>query len=78
MRRSSGWRTAWVVGVLLLGGMAGGCSGPEFYARERLVHPAMTFDFDAGLASIRNKIDAAREGGLGGFGAARAGGCACQ
>lgn len=38
----------------------------------------MQFDEDGGLHYIQMKIDAAREGSLGGFGSAEAGGCGCQ
>jgi hypothetical protein len=38
----------------------------------------MQFDEDGGLRYIQMKIDAAREGSLGGFGSAEAGGCGCQ
>ncbi len=70
-----------VVGVvvalcgLMLGG---GCTGTQYYERERLQDPAMQFDTDAGFTFIRHKTEAAREGSFGGYGAAAAGGCACQ
>ncbi len=69
-------------GFLLLVGTAfvfgQGCSATKFHQREALNDRAMQFDEDSGLTYIRLKIDAAREGSLGGFGAAEAGGCGCQ
>jgi hypothetical protein len=55
-----------------------GCASTEFYQREKLNDRAMQFDQDGGLNYLRQKIEAAREGSLGGFGAAEAGGCGCQ
>jgi hypothetical protein len=70
------------VGFLLLVGIAvlfgQGCSTTRFHQREALTDRSMQFDEDSGLTYIRLKIDAAREGSLGGFGAAEAGGCGCQ
>ena len=55
-----------------------GCASTEFYQREKLNDRAMQFDQDGGLNYLRQKIEAAREGSLGGFGSAEAGGCGCQ
>lgn len=38
----------------------------------------MQFDPDGTIVYLRNKLEAAREGGLGGFGASAVGGCGCQ
>ena len=79
MRNPNRWmRTvgALFLGMFLLGGA--GCARTEFYERERLMQPCMQFDDDASFVYIRNKTEAAREGGFGGYGAAVAGGCACQ
>ena len=55
-----------------------GCATTRVYERARIVDPAMSFDEDAALTYLRNKIEAAREGGFGGFGGAAAGGCGCE
>jgi hypothetical protein len=57
---------------------AAGCAATQFHEREKLADRAMQFDQDGGLNYVRMKIDAAREGALGGFGSAEAGGCGCQ
>lgn len=64
--------------VLLLIAPALGCATTRVYERERVVDEAMAFDDDDALSYVRNKIEAAREGAFGGFGAAAAGGCGCQ
>lgn len=58
--------------------MTQGCAATQFHQREKLNDRAMQFDQDGGLTYLRQKIEAAREGGLGGFGSAEAGGCGCQ
>ena len=55
-----------------------GCAATQFYEREKLNDRSMQFDQDPGLNYVRQKIEAAREGSLGGFGSAEAGGCGCQ
>jgi hypothetical protein len=55
-----------------------GCATTAFHQREKLNDRSMQFDQDGGLTYLRQKIEAAREGGLGGFGSAEAGGCGCQ
>ncbi|MBK8205407.1 MAG: DUF4266 domain-containing protein [Planctomycetes bacterium] len=55
-----------------------GCAATQFYERESLNDRAMQFDQDGGVNYVRSKIEAAREGSLGGFGSAEAGGCGCQ
>jgi len=55
-----------------------GCASTAAYEREKLVDPCMQFDADDSYVFIRHKTEAAREGSLGGFGAASSGGCACQ
>lgn len=55
-----------------------GCSASGYFDRSRVDDRSMRFDADEGFVAIRDKFEAAREGGLGGFGAGRAGGCACQ
>jgi hypothetical protein len=58
--------------------LAPGCAATQFYEREKLNDRAMQFDQDGGVNYVRSKIEAAREGSLGGFGSAEAGGCGCQ
>ena len=73
--------SAWFGGFLLLvalGSAAAGCQTTQYYQRQRLADSCMQFDANGRLAYIRNKIEAAREGSLGGFGSASAGGCGCQ
>ena len=65
-----------LVGTLVVGSV--GCARTEYYEREQLMQPCMQFDVDASFVYIRNKTEAAREGGFGGYGADVAGGCACQ
>jgi hypothetical protein len=57
---------------------AAGCATTHVYERERIVDATMRFDDDDALGYVRGKIEAAREGAFGGFGAAAAGGCGCQ
>ncbi len=66
----------WLLVVVLLTGA--GCSTTQFFEREKLNDRAAQFDQDGGLNYLRQKIEAAREGSLGGFGSAEAGGCGCQ
>jgi len=58
--------------------MTQGCAATQFHQREKLADRSMQFDHDGGLTYLRLKTDAAREGALGGFGNAAAGGCGCQ
>lgn len=57
---------------------AGGCAVTAPADRARLASDAMEFDPDDGLQYLRLKMEAAREGSLGGYGDAMAGGCGCQ
>lgn len=68
-------KTAAVVGLAVL---LGGCPATAFYEREKLADRAMRFDADDNTTYIRHKAEAAREGGMGGFGGSMAGGCGCQ
>jgi hypothetical protein len=63
---------------LLVGLASASCSTTKFYQRERLADRCMTFDKDGRLIYLRNKTEAAREGGFGGFGGAAVGSCGCQ
>lgn len=58
--------------------LAQGCAATRFHEREKLNDRAMQFDSHGGLTYVRTKIDAAREGAIGGYGSAVAGGCGCQ
>jgi len=60
--------------ALLLSGCA--TTGPV--DRDRLLDPAMAFEDDEALTYLRHKVEAAREGALGGYGTSAAGGCGCQ
>ena len=62
--------------VLAIGGA--GCATTRYHQRERLADRAMQPDADPALLYVRNKIEAAREGSLGGYGTAAAGSCGCQ
>jgi len=77
-KRKRWWRGVRV--VLLAAGLFGApaCARTEFFEREKLTAPCMQFDADGAFIYIRNKTEAAREGGFGGYGGAFAGGCACQ
>jgi hypothetical protein len=66
-------RAALLASALLLG-----CQTTEFHERELLGDRSMQPDADSGLHYMRGKLEAAREGALGGFGSNTAGGCGCQ
>lgn len=69
------------VAALVLTGVAlaaSGCAATRFHERERLSDRAAVFDANSAVAFIRAKMEAAREGAFGGFGAAAAGGCGCE
>jgi len=63
------------VAALLL---ATGCATTAPTDRARLASDAMRFDPDEGLQYLRLKMEAAREGSLGGYGDATAGSCGCE
>lgn len=58
--------------------LVSGCATTGPLDRDRLVDPAMAFDEDEALTYLRHKVEAAREGALGGYGTSAAGGCGCQ
>lgn len=58
--------------------VGGGCAATAPADRARLASEAMRFDPDDGMQYLRLKMEAAREGSLGGYGDAMAGGCGCQ
>lgn len=68
--------TLLLCGVVLFA--CSGCATTAVYQRARLADAAMQLDRDDTLFYLRGKIEAAREGGLGGFGSSAAGGCGCQ
>lgn len=63
---------------LAAAGALSGCATTHFYQRQRLADRAAAFDQDRHVAYLRDKIEAAREGGFGGFGGAAAGSCGCE
>jgi hypothetical protein len=71
-------RTVAVAAIIAGSVLLSACQTTRYFERSRLADRAMGFDGSAGLVYIRNKIEAAREGGFGGFGASAAGGCGCQ
>jgi len=64
--------------VLALGAAATGCGVTRYHERQRLADRAASFDPDRPVVYLRDKIEAAREGGFGGFGGSAAGGCGCE
>ncbi len=58
--------------------MAIGCATTQIAERDRIADELMQFDADPTLMYLRTKVEAAREGHLGGFGTSTAGGCGCQ
>jgi hypothetical protein len=67
-------------GLMLVVSLIGlsGCQTTRYYERRKVADRCMQVGVDGQLVYIRNKIEAAREGSLGGFGSASAGGCGCQ
>jgi hypothetical protein len=66
------------VGFLVVASSLTGCATTHFYDRERLVDRSAGFDQDHQVWYMRDKIEAAREGGFGGFGGSAAGSCGCE
>jgi hypothetical protein len=64
--------------LILLAQALAGCSTTRYYERQRLSDRAAAFDQDRQVVYLRDKIEAAREGGFGGFGGSAAGGCGCE
>jgi hypothetical protein len=54
------------------------CAATRDVDRARLAEDAMRLDSAGGSDYLRLKMEAAREGALGGYGDAVAGGCGCQ
>jgi hypothetical protein len=67
-----------LVGTAAVALLVSGCATTSGADRDRLRAEAMALDPDSGLRHLRLKIEAAREGSLGGYGEASAGGCGCQ
>jgi hypothetical protein len=61
-----------------LGLVSSGCAVTRFHERQRLADRAAAFDVDRPVVYLRDKVEAAREGGFGGFGGSAAGGCGCE
>jgi len=71
-------RPAWLVAAALLCAFACGCATTRVVDREKIASDVMQFDGDRTVTFLRGKVEAAREGSLGGYGGAAAGGCGCQ
>lgn len=69
---------AWIVVAALFCSIASGCATTQVPDREKIADEAMYFDSDGSVTFLREKVEAAREGALGGYGGAAAGGCGCQ
>jgi hypothetical protein len=55
-----------------------GCGEVRLFEQHRLNRPDMRFDADPLQYELREHIHAAREGAVGGFSGAGAGGCGCN
>jgi len=66
------------IAVAVVAAMLAGCASVRFNEKKRLGDPEMLFDADLLGAMLEAHILSAREGGLGGFVAAGAGGCGCN
>jgi len=64
--------------LAILATLVPACAPTRYYQRGVLAAPEMAFDSDTGVTYLRTKMEAAREGSLGGFGGATAGNCGCQ
>jgi hypothetical protein len=64
--------------LALLLPLAGGCEQVRFNQKARLGDRAMVFDHDHVGAEMEGHILTPREGAIGGFYAAGAGGCGCN
>jgi hypothetical protein len=67
-----------IIAVSVAWGALTGCATTRFYDRQRLADRAAAFDQDHQVVFLRDKIEAAREGGFGGFGGSAAGSCGCE
>lgn len=70
-------RLFYVVVVLCLAALAGGCQNVAFYERRQLVDPVMAFDDDPTEMHFYQKCLYSREGSAGGIGTSAGGGCGC-
>jgi hypothetical protein len=70
--------TRGICGLLVAVAVLSGCATTRFHERERLADRAAAFDQDHQILYLRDKIEAAREGGFGCFGGSAAGGCGCE
>lgn len=64
--------------ILLISIMLGGCTSVRFNQKQRLGDRTMIFDYDAAAAKMQGHILTPREGSIGGFSSAGAGGCGCN
>jgi outer membrane lipoprotein SlyB len=67
-----------LISALFVAAALAGCVTTRFHERQCLADRATAFDQDRQVVYLRDKIEAAREGGFGGFGGAAAGGCGCE
>jgi hypothetical protein len=54
------------------------CSNVEYWQKEKLADPAMTYHDSKALSSFDQKVFQSIEGAAGGFGASAGGGCGCN
>jgi hypothetical protein len=66
------------LGLLVAVSALAGCATTRFHEREFLADRAAAFDQDRQILYLRDKIEAAREGGFGCFGGSAAGSCGCE
>ena len=72
------WRACALAVLVLALLLAAGCGKVRFNQKQRLGDEAMQFDFDAPMSELTGHIYTPREGAIGGFSAAGAGGCGCN
>lgn len=75
--RSLSTRLAWLA-LIALGLPLIGCTPVRANQKQRLVDPIMAFDHDHVQTEMLGHILTPREGAIGGFSSAGAGGCGCN
>lgn len=76
MRNLLPGRTTLLIALAMLG--ATGCTQVRANQKQRLADPIMVFDHDHVHSEMMGHILTPREGAIGGFSAAGAGGCGCN
>jgi len=66
------------LGLVVLSVLSAGCTPVRTNQKQRLADPIMVFDSDAVHTEMMGHILTPREGAVGGFSAAGAGGCGCN